>query len=260
MEPLERCASLFQHWLFGERARRFMAPALVLLALAGSAVKEFSPLPDSYFSSKRNLLNVYFVKLSWGWTLFLLLPFVGLSSYVATRSISGTFRRMSALLVGTAVWYGCTGFFAYVENLTGACYFAEDTPAEAMAEVTDRRSCARSGGSWDGFDISGHSFLLPYCVLMILEEAAILDNDKLQRSAARAAVHALVVALGLLALVWIVMFSSTALYFHTPPQKVCGTAFAIAAWYATYRCWYHMTLSPGLPPRFPAKRSARKTH
>ncbi|XP_068120161.1 acyl-coenzyme A diphosphatase FITM2 [Hyperolius riggenbachi] len=257
MEPLERCASLCRRWPLSDGVRRAAWLGLLGIALCGSLVKEFCPLPESYFSNKRNLLNVYFVKLSWGWTLVLLLFFVGLSTYVVTRSVLTTLRRISSLLVGTIIWHACTSLFIYIENATGSCFVSE-MERENKTEHTDKRACIRSGGFWEGFDISGHSFLLPYCVLMILEEAAILQDERVRKHGMKPLIELLAVLLTVLASIWAWMFCCTAVYFHTPVQKLFGTFFGVLAWYATYRWWYLKSFSPGLPPRASQKRVHRK--
>ncbi|XP_018430052.1 PREDICTED: fat storage-inducing transmembrane protein 2 [Nanorana parkeri] len=257
MEWLERSSGLVQSRLLGEGLRRHTALGLACVTLGGSLLKEFWPLPDSYFNNKKNFLNVYFVKLSWGWTLSLLLPFIGLTNYIVTRSVPAVFRRISTLLVGTLIWYAFTNVFTYIENATGSCHVSE-TQLQNTTEHGDKRACIKSGGLWVGFDISGHSFLLPYCVLMILEEAAILRDERIKRHRMKPLIHALVVSLGVLGLIWALMFFCTSIYFHTPLQKVFGTFFGILSWYITYRLWYLKTFSPGLPPTSPPGKIHKK--
>ena len=43
----------------------------------GSLLTDIFPIPQTYFSNKRNFFNMYMVKVGWGWTLSLLIPFVG---------------------------------------------------------------------------------------------------------------------------------------------------------------------------------------
>ncbi|XP_072270628.1 acyl-coenzyme A diphosphatase FITM2 [Pyxicephalus adspersus] len=252
MEWLESSASLIRSSILSDGFRRHMALGLACITLGGSLVREFWPLPDSYFNNKKNFLNIYFVKLSWGWTLSVLLPFIGLTNYIVTRSVPAVFRRISALLVGTIIWYACTNVFMYIENATGGCYVSEKQ-LENQTDHGDKRACIKSGGFWVGFDISGHSFLLPYCVLMILEEAAILRDERFRKHGMKPLIHILVVFLGFLTFIWTLMFFCTSIYFHTPLQKLFGTFFGILAWYVTYKWWYLRTLSPGLPPTSPGK-------
>ena len=58
MEHLERCAWVLRGTLVRAAVRRYLPWALVASMLAGSLLKELSPLPESYLSNKRNVLNV----------------------------------------------------------------------------------------------------------------------------------------------------------------------------------------------------------
>ncbi|XP_063815622.1 acyl-coenzyme A diphosphatase FITM2 [Pseudophryne corroboree] len=224
----------------------YCAAALAGLMVCGSIVKELWPMPDSYLSNKRNVLNVYFVKFSWGWTFCSLFLFIALTNYTLNKSISTSLRRLSTLLVGTVVWFTCTSIFTYIENATGSCY-ESSALLDVKAEYTDRRACASSGGYWHGFDISGHSFLLPYCMLMILEEIVIMYNIRLEGHRQKTIIYTLLCFLILLATIWAFMFVCTAVYFHDVLQKFLGFMCGVVGWYVTYRWWYLMPCSPGLP-------------
>ncbi|XP_062060219.1 acyl-coenzyme A diphosphatase FITM2 [Lepus europaeus] len=249
MEHLERCAWFLRGMLVRAAVRRYLPWALVASMVAGSVLKEFSPLPESYLSNKRNVLNVYFVKMAWAWTFCLLLPFIALTNYLLTGKAGLVLRRLSTLLVGTAIWYVCTALFSTIEHYTGRCY---QSPAldGLRQEPQSKQQCQREGGFWHGFDISGHSFLLAYCALVVVEEMAVLREVKTERGhSLHAAVTALVVALGLLTLIWVWMFLCTAVYFHDFSQKAFGTLFGLLGWYGTYGFWYLKPFSPGLPPQ-----------
>ncbi|XP_028926344.1 acyl-coenzyme A diphosphatase FITM2 [Ornithorhynchus anatinus] len=260
MEAVERCACVVRGWARRERARRCLPWALAGGTLAGSLVKELAPLPESYLSHSANVLNRYFVKMAWGWTFWLLLPFIALTNYHLTGSARTVLRRLSSLLVGTAVWYVCTRFFSQVEHFTGGCY-ASAAPDEAARKEpgASKEQCRGGGGFWHGFDISGHSFLLSFCTLVIAEEMAVLREVKTDRGQGlHVALSLLVVALGFLALTWVGMFLCTAVYFHDLSQKVLGTLFGLLGWYATYGYWYLRPFSPGLPPRGPGSGLKRE--
>uniref|UniRef100_A0A8C8W568 Fat storage-inducing transmembrane protein 2 n=2 Tax=Peromyscus maniculatus bairdii TaxID=230844 RepID=A0A8C8W568_PERMB len=249
MEHLERCAWFLRGTLVRAAVRRYLPWALVAAMLAGSVLKELSPLPECYLSNKRNVLNVYFVKVAWAWTVCLLLPFIALTNYHLTGKAGLVLRRLSTLLVGTAIWYVCTALFSNIEHYTGSCY---QSPAleGIRQEHRSKQQCHREGGFWHGFDISGHSFLLTFCALMIVEEMAVLHEVKTDRSHhLHAAITTLVVALGFLTFIWVWMFLCTAVYFHDLIQKVFGTFFGLLGWYGTYGYWYLKSFSPGLPPQ-----------
>ncbi|NWI90918.1 FITM2 protein, partial [Pitta sordida] len=224
--------------------------------LLGSALKDGGLVPDTPLRNKRNPLNVYFVKVAWAWTLWLLLPFISLTTYQLcrstflygrTKSVLLVLRRLSALGVGTAVWYLCTELFVYIENLTGECSITA-SPGQPPRLYATKRECHQDSGVWNGFDISGHCFLLSYCALMILEEVAVLEGLSIdQNSKLRVVVNVLFVSLCFLAGIWVFMFLSTALYFHDFSQKVLGVLIGLSGWYGTYRFWYLKPFSPGLP-------------
>uniref|UniRef100_A0A8D0HCY5 Fat storage inducing transmembrane protein 2 n=1 Tax=Sphenodon punctatus TaxID=8508 RepID=A0A8D0HCY5_SPHPU len=249
MEKLDRYARPLRAHLMQCWVRSWTPWVLLVLMLGGSLLKELELVPETYLSNKRNLLNVCFVKLSWAWTFWLLLPFIGVTNYHVTQNALGVLRRLSHLLVGTIIWYICTAAFMHIENLTGNCY---KSPALDVLhqEHLNKQHCHQGGGFWHGFDISGHSFLLSYCALMIVEEMAVLRGLYTDRNPRlHAVVNALVLALSFLVLIWVSMFFSTALYFHDFSQKLFGALIGLSAWYGTYKFWYLKPFSPGLPPQ-----------
>ncbi|CAD7669350.1 unnamed protein product [Nyctereutes procyonoides] len=260
MEHLERCARLLRGTLVRAAVRRYLPWALAFSMLAGSVLKELSPLPESYLSNKRNVLNVYFVKLAWAWTFCLLLPFIALTNYHLTGRAGLVLRRLSTLLVGTAIWYVCTAIFSNIEHYTGSCY-QSPTLEGVRKEHQSKQQCHGEGGFWHGFDISGHSFLLTFCALMIVEEMAVLHELKMDRShCLHTAITTLVVALGFLTFIWVWMFLCTAVYFHNLSQKVFGTLFGLLGWYGTYGFWYLKSFSPGLPPQTSSLNSKQDSY
>ncbi|XP_009071741.1 PREDICTED: fat storage-inducing transmembrane protein 2, partial [Acanthisitta chloris] len=220
-----------------------------------------TPAPYTYLILFCLFSGRYFVKLAWAWTLWLLLPFIALTTYQfartkflygPTRSILVVLRRLSTLLVGTAVWFVCTELFTYIENLTGECSISGKV-GEPRRLYATKRECHRDNGVWHGFDISGHCFLLSYCALMILEEVAVLEALPIdQNSKLRVVINVLFVSLCFLTTIWVFMFLCTALYFHDFSQKLLGVLIGLSSWYGTYRFWYLKPFSPGLPlPNIP---------
>uniref|UniRef100_A0A4W3JCC1 Fat storage inducing transmembrane protein 2 n=1 Tax=Callorhinchus milii TaxID=7868 RepID=A0A4W3JCC1_CALMI len=192
----------------------------------------------------------YFVKLSWGWTMGLLLPFIFTSNYIIGRNIMFVLRRSSSVVVGTAIWFFCTRAFHVIENFTGKCYELQNmTVVPKFEQMND---CRKGGHMWLGFDISGHCFLLSYCALTMVEEIAVMNKlQKMEQKPGKAVdtiIKSLFIALNALLLLWVWMFSCTAVYFHDLPHKILGTAVGFAAWYGTYKVWYKKPFSPGLPP------------
>ena len=239
---------------------------IYLIALTtGGVVFDVFPAPRSYFSEKDNLLNQYFVKLGLGWTVAV----VGVFVYFSSRTycfgdLSSVRRHSSRLLVGTAVWYMWVNVvFRHVEQTNGIC---------TSSNHTAKYECVDAGFMWLGFDISGHCFLLIYCVLIIVEEVNIFkdweriadaitnEEETLRKLTAEefaslkeqfrlsnAYVKLSVIALTLLTLLWEWMLIMTIVYFHTVPQKVFGGVIGILSWYVTYQLWYNLPFSPGQP-------------
>ncbi|XP_024239825.1 acyl-coenzyme A diphosphatase FITM2 [Oncorhynchus tshawytscha] len=217
----------------------------LVLSIVGSLVKSTQLVPETYFSNSRNVLNMYFVKVSWGWTLLLLTPFIFLIYY--KDSLTFALRRMSSLVVATAIWYTFTETFFYIEDATGTCH-RDQVPHK---EFTTKWRCRNAGGQWDGYDISGHSFILSYSALIIAEEMAPMATMERNRNIV---LDLLYVSLNGIVFIWIWMFMCTSVYFHNFWQNGLGTVFGILAWFVTYRVWYPKPLSPGLPLK-PTKQS-----
>ncbi|XP_005811141.1 fat storage-inducing transmembrane protein 2 [Xiphophorus maculatus] len=226
----------------------------LFMSLLGSILKELDLVPQSYFSSSKNFVNLYFVKVSWGWTLLLLTPFLLFSSS-DNQSRSALFKRLLALAVATAVWYVCTGTFLYIEDVTGSCF--DSKTASIANEFTSKAACRRAGFHWQGHDISGHSFILSYSSLLIMEEISamtVLKKVRLHRTL----LNLLYLALNLIVATWVWMFACTSVYFHNPQDKLLGTACGLLGWYLTYRYWYQKPFSPGLPPQRQEKEQKQR--
>ncbi|XP_066528176.1 acyl-coenzyme A diphosphatase FITM2 [Hoplias malabaricus] len=218
------------------------------ISLTGSILKELDLVPKTYFSSSRNALNLYFVKFSWGWNLALLLPFVFLSNSY-NRNLLFVFKRLTSLMVATAIWYSCTQTFFYIEDITGTCY-ETGTMQTVREEFITKAECRKAGFVWNGYDISGHSFILAYSTLLIVEEMVPMLHLVQHNQKRTAVLEALYVALNAIMVIWIWMFACTSVYFHETIHKILGTSFAVLGWFVTYKVWYLNPFSPGLPPHY----------
>lgn len=130
----------------------------------------------SYFARKRNLFNVFFVKIGWFWTSLAFLIYLLLHpSTGPPRSLILTRRRLQALLrytIITAWWVLVTQWFfgpGLVDRgflLTGGkCEQVRTAAGRAQMSETEEfftaTACKAVGGQWKGgHDISGHVFLL----------------------------------------------------------------------------------------------------
>ncbi|KAI9838023.1 MAG: hypothetical protein M1819_006177 [Sarea resinae] len=143
-----------------------------------SALTQSHPpdLAPSYFARKRNIFNVFFVKIGWFWTtlafaIFLFThPSTGptLSPVLTPRRIRGVLRWCAV----TACWAAVTQWFfgpALIDRgfriTGGACELIRDESSRAQMsdtkEFVTAATCKLAGGQWKGgHDISGHVFML----------------------------------------------------------------------------------------------------
>ncbi|XP_003746101.1 fat storage-inducing transmembrane protein [Galendromus occidentalis] len=241
----------------------------LIFLFVGSALGDAGfPYPKTYFSNSRNVLNQYFVKLGWGWTLSLTSAYIYLTASVycagdRTRVVNHLLR----MIVATAIWFTCTNLFVYVENQTASC---------SSPKFKTRQNCIMKGHRWLGFDISGHCFILIFSHLVISEElrslvnweriadivrnepfdadSPIKDLDADQKLALKTYydkytpyIRGLFILLTLLAILWDMMLVATVFYFHNMVQKVLGGIFAIVPWYFIYKFWYPSGVLPPSP-------------
>nr|CAG4635523.1 EOG090X07YX [Artemia franciscana] len=242
----------------------------------GSIISDFAPFPRTYFSRKDNIFNTYFVKLSWAWTLLFVVSFIYMTARVYTcRNWDMIKRHLLRIVVATGIWYVCTMFFVKVENNYGMC--------SKPLKINDKYHCTSSGHKWYAFSISGHSFILIYCAMLIKEEAKALigwdgikdmiRNEEYSRSTDGKEetqlyklsdeelsnlkddysyftpyIRGVFIGMSLLSILWDIMLISTIMYFHSMIEKFLGGVISILMWFVTYRFWYRRKgISPGLP-------------
>jgi len=223
----------------------------------GSFFHDYLPLPPSYLSNRKNIFNVYFVKKGWGWTFFLLFGYI--SSLLIKQKVYNWFtfyKHLSRLGLTTIFWFMFTSAFEVVEKMTGQC-LGQDS-------ILSKSVCRKNDLIWNGFDISGHAFLLSFCVLIINEELNCVNNiltmnhNGVTHTSNEVHQHGkgvrnifgmiireevfenIIEGLGFLLLalmlLWEVMLFFTCLYFHTLSQKLIGFGVGAAAFYAAYMC------------------------
>lgn len=234
--------------------------ALLLLSivLLGSSLCAYELSPNSPLSDRQNPLNVYLVKLSWGWTLICVMPTVLVTSFLYSGlTFQVILRHFGRLGVAHLIWMSITSLFVLIDGYTGVC---SDNEA-----ISERSECIKRGYHWAGFDISGHIFLLTYCIYVITEECAnikleiwdeyegalqfenhvvdkLTDNTKQLLPQAHQLSSYFIDKLEILALteilLWTIMVTATSLYFHTFAEKVLGYLFGVGMWFVTYRLLY----------------------
>lgn len=232
-----------------------------------SLIGDFMPYPKTYFARSDNLFNVYFVKMGWAWTLLLSSPFLFMTSYTLC---CGDVQRMikhhlPRLVIATFFWFVWTKLFNVIENAYGHCN---------NRKFDSKSTCLKAGAFWNGFDISGHAFILIYSSLVLIEEARPIvgweyikehirneehnrvvgeksstnplrnlnDNDiktlKILYEKYTPAIRTLFIGVTVLQLLWDIMLVCTMLYYHKMIEKVLSGIFAILTWYFCYRFWY----------------------
>jgi len=240
------------------------------LLLFCSLIKDFNlAYHKTYLAQKSNIFNVYFVKYGWFWTMLVTVPFVSMTSIVYTGGNLALMRKnLTRLLIATGIWYLSTNFFDYVDSQTGYCI---------LATHRTKTDCKSNSYDWiNGFDISGHTFILMHSLFLMIEEAKVFnewenfrkkvddmvskedESDESELTAYDRAQYWFnrltplikfnFIVMALLALLWEVMLIATFLYFHTIMHKLLAACAAILAWFFTYKTWYqNRDYSPGLP-------------
>lgn len=250
--------------------------ALFLISL----IADFAPVPKSYLSRSDNIFNQYFVKFAWAWNLLLLIPFVSISSYIycCTEKQKVFLHHISRILIATGFWWFWTTFFNIIEASYGKC---------SAKSFSSKQACLKDGHYWNGFDISGHSFILIYGSLVLIEEARSLVNWDTIKEHIRNEKHyritrdtsfnsnplkqlsdiqlhevsenynkytiyvrVLFIGITLLQILWDVMLVCTMLYYHIMVEKFLGGAAAILTWYFTYKVWFSL---PKVLPKLPGE-------
>lgn len=229
---------------------------------------DFAPFPRSYFARSDNVFNVYFVKIGWFWTLLFSSPFLYFTNVtLCCGDLQKLLKRhVPRLVIATVFWYSWTNLFNVIESSYGRCN---------MKSYETKRGCLKAGHFWNGFDISGHVFILIYSSLVLIEEARPIvgwdnikehlrleDHNRRTQDASPSSnplrnlnsdeismlrqlyqkntpiIKLLFVAITILQLLWDVMLVCTMLYYHRMVEKVVGGVFAIITWFFTYHAWY----------------------
>ncbi|KAF2841126.1 hypothetical protein M501DRAFT_989683 [Patellaria atrata CBS 101060] len=145
---------------------------------------EFAP---SYFATKKNVFNIWFVKKGWFWLTVAFWGFVWTHRNFKRKrgdERDGPFTRKrvqatARYLVGTIFWLFVTQWFFGAPIIDrgftftgGQCEILEDPAQKAQIseprKVVTAAACKLAGGQWrGGHDISGHVFLLVLASAML---------------------------------------------------------------------------------------------
>lgn len=208
------------------------------------------------------------MKLGWFWTLILSVPFLWFTSFVTNCGDRNKifWNHLPRIAIATFFWFTWTYLFNVIENNYGRCN---------VKNYETKRSCLKSGNFWHSFDISGHTFILIYSSLVLIEEAKpivgwdnikdylrIEDHNQKTQEANPSSnplrslndaeilvlknlyekytpiIRLLFVGITVLQLLWDIMLVCTMIYYHRMAEKIVSGLIAVCTWYFTYRAWY----------------------
>lgn len=252
--------------------------ALFLISL----IADVATIPKTYLSRSDNAFNQYFVKFAWGWNLILVVPYIVLTSYVyCCGQIDRIIKHhITRVFIATFFWWMWTTVFNIVEANYGKCSFKSE-------QFNTKGACLKYGHYWNGFDVSGHSFILIYGSLVLIEETRSMINWDSIKEYIRIEEHCrsiketeqrnnplrnlsnvqlktlqvnyekytpyirgIFIIITAFQILWDIMLVSTMLYYHIMIEKFIGGAVAVLTWFFTYRFWYN---SPRFLPKLPGE-------
>jgi hypothetical protein len=235
-------------------------------AVSQSHPPEFAP---SYFAQKKNIFNVYFVKVGWLWTTaaftVFLLFWPGFGRGLTVKRIRATFRYAAVTLwwVFVTQWFFGPALIDRGFRFTGGqCELIRDPSArESMSDTRQyvtSATCKAVGGEWKGgHDISGHVFLLIMGSALLWSEflpaltraEGLRDGRRIMLEDGKVAsvgvekdpesekeeptTRGVKFSLGVAALMWW-MLLMTAAYFHTWFEKFTGLLVAFSGLWVVY--------------------------
>ena len=210
----------------------------------------YFPFIREYKIAKDNFLNLYFVKFGWGWTLTVVGLYVAISSAIYTlMSATLMVKHLGRLVVSTAMWYLGTRGFNIIQELTGQC---------TNGTIDSIQMCLENNHVWTGFDVSGHSFLLTFSLLVFVEEFKTSKyiywdslhgafEKKIHRNTfsfilfenTEKIILLLKLSALLLLFIWQWMLITSSLFYHTFSENLSGTICGIVSWLVTYVACFH---------------------
>ena len=200
-----------------------------------------------YFANKSNPLNTVFIKKAWGWTS----GAFGLLYATSPRHVR-SWNRLLQYVVVTLAWLAFTGWFfgpPLIERVVVAsggqcvvavpisgevinvpieyCYAKSPlSPATHPTLFTTLTTDFKRVTPWsarprlrEGHDVSGHIFLLTMSILFLADQI----THSLTSATLWTGVHNLAVTANVvLIVIWVLATYTTAIYFHTPFEKLTG--------------------------------------
>lgn len=217
-----------------------------LAVFIGSLIQFFDLASPSYFSNKRNIINVYVVKKGWLWVTFLIICHYftvylrkPLHRFVALRNIFIRYVVATAWWIFFAQWFFGFPLMDKVFILTGGSCTEISSEKYSSNEVSSAQ-CRVLKGKWTGgHDPSGHTFLLTHASLYLwiellpyikryLRVGSLITFENTKESPETDSTAAsimgslfMTVTSAFLVIFWW-MLLMTSVYFHTFAEKVTG--------------------------------------
>lgn len=243
---------------------------LTSILIIGQIMSLLSPSEsiDNYYTSRGNLINRYFVKLGWFWTIsvyFNILFNKVKRGFMNKRLILISFLRVGII---TAGWFIFTQWFFGLPIMDrvfiftgGSCtnisenrvpthlksliYQSVSNSKMFASEMISSASCRLIRGSWDGgHDPSGHIFLLTISINLLVWETVVLWSNEFEslyhminqdfQGLSSFILQPFIITI-IFVLVEMMMFMMTVIKYHTLIEQVGGFMAAIMVlWISNY--------------------------
>jgi len=206
-----------------------------------------------YFATKSNPLNVYFIKNAWGWTTAAFF-FSWFTSPPQIRTVHRVLKYLALLIVWllfTSWFFGPAIFDRIIVASGGQCVVTlpsgdsvtvphefcykkttvtpETNPTFFMSTFTQPPGWRGVPRLRKGHDISGHVFLLTLSTLFLFDQLRPSFRVVQWRPLHRRAVIANIVMI----VIWLFAMGTTAVYFHSPFEKLTGFLLGVSCFAIT---------------------------
>ncbi|KAJ3095295.1 hypothetical protein HK100_005865, partial [Physocladia obscura] len=144
------------------------------------------------------------------------------------------YLRATCFWIFTTQWFFGLSILDRIYQSSGSCALSPEFAATGSPSIyATVTSCKRAGGTWSGFDISGHCLLLIHCSILLAMEVR-ESKKRTNVTGSDVKLNFLVLAARYVALafqaLWWFMLLVTAVHFHHAPEKFVGAGLAIAFW------------------------------
>lgn len=176
---------------------------------------------ETYFTNKKNLFNVLFVRQGWLWTT---IAFVLIALTQHSNNNSSISRQQFSRYIIATIWWILFTQWCFGLPLMDRVFVLTGGSCEGIAGIEGLNitsaACKAKGGLWTGgYDPSGHSFILVHSSLFLwFETLPVIQRLKEQQMNLTFSVKFVLVLLAL----WWWMLLMTSIYFHSFFEKLAG--------------------------------------